>query len=45
MPHALTELNLDAVVKPPAETVHEVSACGMSAPGQCRRKLAETTTC
>ena len=26
MPHALTELKLDAVVKPPAETVHEVSA-------------------
>ena len=26
MPHALTELNLDAVVKPSAETVHEVSA-------------------
>src|ERR1700745_2657535 len=26
MPHALTELNLDAVVKPPAETVHEVRA-------------------
>ena len=26
MPHALTELNLDAVAKPPAETVHEVSA-------------------
>src|ERR1700747_3478092 len=26
MPHALTELKLDAVVKPAAETVHEVSA-------------------
>src|SRR6516164_4654623 len=26
MPHALTELKLDAVVKPSAETVHEVSA-------------------
>jgi hypothetical protein len=26
MPHALTELKLDAVVRPPAENVHEVSA-------------------
>jgi hypothetical protein len=26
MPHALTELNLDAVTKPPGDTVHEVHA-------------------